>query len=79
MGKAMAVVTAVCAAGLLASPAVAAGTRACSTPDLRIRQAPSQGAAGTFLLSLSYRNVSHTTCHRPAIRRSRCTGAMVAA
>jgi hypothetical protein len=30
--------------------------------DFRIREIPSQGAAGSFLLGLSYRNITRSSC-----------------
>jgi hypothetical protein len=53
---------------LLACPGVtgtgqaAPEKRPCSTLQLRIRESSSQGAAGTWLVAISYRNVSKAAC-----------------
>ena len=55
---------AVALAGAIALPGMAAETsiRSCSTHDFKITELPSQGAGGSFLLALSYRNITHSSC-----------------
>lgn len=47
----------------LSAAASGASTRPCSTRDFAIREIPSQGAGGSFLLALSYRNITGSSCH----------------
>lgn len=48
---------------LVLPPSAAAKPRACATHDFEIREAPeSQGAGGSFILILAYRDVSKYTC-----------------
>jgi D-serine deaminase-like pyridoxal phosphate-dependent protein len=53
----------VAALGALATTTQAAGTPACRTHDLRITELNSQGAAGTRIVAMAYRNATTTTCH----------------
>jgi len=46
----------------LAGQAAGSSMGRCATHDLKITESPSQGAGGSFLLELSYRNVTRVSC-----------------
>ncbi|HTU97320.1 MAG TPA: DUF4232 domain-containing protein [Solirubrobacteraceae bacterium] len=61
---AMAALAVITVAGAVALPSPATGTviPTCTTHDFKITEIPSQGAGGSFLLDLSYRNITHSSC-----------------
>ena len=52
----------VAATVVIAAPAGASATPLCAGNDLQVRDAGGQGALGTFLEALSYRNITDRTC-----------------